>query len=45
MVPESAAERRLHLVDMAKAYIEIAEKYDHSAIFVHPNPGPIGEMP
>ena len=41
----SAAERRLHLVDMAKAYIEIAEKYDHSAIFVHPNPGPIGEMP
>ena len=41
----SAAERRLHLVDMAKAYIETAEKYHHSAIFVHPNPGPNGEMP
>ena len=38
----SAAERRLHLVDMAKAYIETAEKYHHSAIFVHPNPGPNG---
>ena len=41
----SKSERRLHLLDMAKAYIEIAEKYDHSAIFVHPNPGPVGEMP
>ena len=41
----SRAERKLHLRDMALAYIESAEKYDHSAIFVHPNPGPIGEMP
>lgn len=30
---------------MALAYIEIAEKYHHNAIFVHPNPGPDGEMP
>lgn len=41
----SRSERRLHLKDMALAYIETAEKYDHSAIFVHPNPGPIGELP
>ena len=41
----SRAEQKLHLRDMALSYIEIAEKYDHSAIFVHPNPGPIGEMP
>lgn len=41
----SRAERRLHLVDMAKAYIEVAEKYHHSAIFVHPKPGPTGELP
>jgi len=41
----SRNERKLHLKDMALSYIEIAEKYNHSAIFVHPNPGPIGEMP
>lgn len=41
----SRKERDLHLKDMALAYIETAEKYHHSAIFVHPNPGPIGEMP
>ncbi|MEG0911613.1 MAG: uroporphyrinogen decarboxylase family protein [Ruthenibacterium sp.] len=41
----SRAEQKLHLKDMALAYIEVAEKYDHSAIFVHPNPGPVGEMP
>lgn len=41
----SRAERRLHLEDMALSYIEIAEKYDHSAIFVHPNPSPIGDLP
>ena len=41
----SASEQKLHLEDMARAYIEIAEKYNHSAIFVHPNPSPIGEMP
>ena len=41
----SRAEQKLHLRDMALCYIEIAEKYHHSAIFVHPNPGPVGEMP
>ncbi len=32
-------ERELHLQDMASCYIEVAQKYEHSAIFVHPNPG------
>lgn len=41
----SRTEQKLHLKDMALAYIEVAEKYDHSAIFVHPNPSPVGEMP
>lgn len=41
----SKSEQRLHLEDMARAYIEIAEKYQHSAIFVHPNPGRNGELP
>lgn len=41
----SRAEQKLHLKDMALSYIEIAEKYDHSAIFVHPNPSPIGDLP
>lgn len=35
----SREERKLHLKDIALAYIEIAEKYHHYAIFVHPNPG------
>lgn len=34
----SAGEKRLHIEDMADIYIEIAKKYHHSAIFVHPNP-------
>lgn len=41
----SAKEQDLQLVDMAKAYIETAEKYHHSAIFVHPNPGRNGDLP
>ncbi|MEG0269498.1 MAG: uroporphyrinogen decarboxylase family protein [Clostridia bacterium] len=41
----SRAERKLHLKDMALSYIEVAQKYNHSAIFVHPNPSPIGELP
>lgn len=32
-------ERQLHRHDMADVYIATAERYDHSAIFVHPNPG------
>lgn len=34
-------ERELHLRDMAQIYVDIAKKYHHSAIFVHPNPGDI----
>ena len=41
----SKKERRLHLVDMAESYITTAEKYHHDAIFVHPNPGPISDVP
>lgn len=35
----SKAEQKLQLSDMADSYIEVAKKYHHSAIFVHPNPG------
>lgn len=35
----TAAERKLHIADMADIYIRTAERYQHSAIFVHPNPG------
>ncbi len=31
-------ERELHRQDMADLYIATAERYEHSAIFVHPNP-------
>ena len=34
----SPIEKKLHIDYMADSYIEIAEKYHHSAIFVHPNP-------
>ena len=33
------AEQKLHIEYAADTYIQIAEKYNHSAIFVHPNPG------
>jgi uroporphyrinogen decarboxylase len=32
-------ERQLHREDMADAFILPAERYEHSAIFLHPNPG------
>jgi len=32
-------ERRLHLEDMAAIYVATAERFEHSAIFLHPNPG------
>lgn len=32
-------ERDLHRRDMADLYIATAERYEHSAIFLHPNPG------
>ena len=35
----SRAEQKLHMDYMADSYIEVAEKYHHSAVFVHPNPG------
>lgn len=35
----SKTEKQLQLYDMADSYLEVAKKYKHSAIFVHPNPG------
>lgn len=34
----SYGEKKLHIQDMADIYIDTAKRYDHSAIFVHPNP-------
>ncbi len=34
----SETERELHRNEMADLYIMTAEKYEHSAIFIHPNP-------
>jgi uroporphyrinogen decarboxylase len=36
-------ERQLHREEMANIYIETAERFDHSAIFVHPNPDTLEE--
>jgi uroporphyrinogen decarboxylase len=36
-------ERQLQREDTADCFIDIAEKYNHSAIFVHPNPGGLEE--
>ena len=35
----SQTERNLHMNEMAQIYIDTAERYGHSAIFVHCNPG------
>ncbi len=35
----SQTERSLHMNEMAQLYIDTAQRYGHSAIFVHPNPG------
>jgi uroporphyrinogen decarboxylase len=32
-------ERQLHRLDMAEVFIKTAERFEHSAIFVHVNPG------
>jgi uroporphyrinogen decarboxylase len=40
----SEKERQLHRVDMADIYIKTAERYDHSAIFLHPNTGRLDEI-
>ncbi len=36
-------ERQLHRVEMANIYIATAERFDHSAIFIHPNPDSLEE--
>jgi uroporphyrinogen decarboxylase len=36
-------ERRLHRNDQADLYIATAERFEHSAIFLHPNPGSFEE--
>ncbi|MBQ2750134.1 MAG: hypothetical protein IJF34_10155 [Clostridia bacterium] len=35
----SYAEKKLHIRDNADLYLQVAKRYDHSAIFPHPNPG------
>ena len=37
------AERRLHRQEMADIYIATAERYEHSAILIHPNPDTVDE--
>ena len=32
-------ERKIHRNDIADLYIATAERFEHSAIFLHPNPG------
>jgi uroporphyrinogen decarboxylase len=36
-------ERQLHRVDMADLFLATAERYEHSAIFLHPNPDSVEE--
>jgi len=36
-------ERALHRQDMADLYLATAERYEHSAIFIHPNPNSLEE--
>jgi uroporphyrinogen decarboxylase len=37
------SERRLHRSEIADIYIATAERYQHDAIFIHPNPGSLDE--
>ncbi len=39
----SEAERRLHRQGMASIYLMTAARYDHDAIFIHPNPNTLDE--
>lgn len=39
----SESERRHHRNESADIFIKTAEKYEHSAIFLHPNPGTLDE--
>ena len=36
-------ERELHRRDCAQLYVDTAERFEHSAIFLHPNPGDLAE--
>jgi uroporphyrinogen decarboxylase len=36
-------ERRMHRSEMADIYIQTAERFEHSAIFLHPNPDTVEE--
>lgn len=40
----SLAEKKAQVDDMASCHIDIAEKYKHDAIFVHPNPSSLQEI-
>ena len=40
----TAKEKQMHIDYIADMYIETAEKYNHSAIFVHPNPGDLESL-
>lgn len=40
----SPVEQKLQINDMADIYIDIARKYNHDAIFVHPNPSDINNV-
>jgi uroporphyrinogen decarboxylase len=37
-------ERQMHRVDMAELYVRTAERYEHSAILLHPNPSTFEEV-
>ena len=39
----SESERRLHRAEMADLYIQTAERFEHDAIFLHPNPNTLDE--
>src|SRR5512141_100250 len=36
-------ERQMHREDMAGLYIATAQRYEHNAIFIHPNPDTVEE--
>ncbi|MCC6485280.1 MAG: hypothetical protein IT209_10580 [Armatimonadetes bacterium] len=37
-------ERQLHRQDMAQLFVDTAERFEHDAIFLHPNPGGLDEI-
>ena len=37
------SERQQHRIDMAQLYIDTAERFEHDAIFLHPNPEDLDE--